>query len=660
MDLQHEVVLSYIEEDNEQNGYFRAFPLLSVSGDVRQEARVSWPDEGALRIIPDRAEHFTFKDRMRGLDSWCILDLTAFDPGASKIRTNKNYHPDRGEINRFIVFSDAVQAVGPAPFFEVLDGKPDAAPELARASITPRFLIREGDTWYGPVSREEPAVPGTASDIDASMFRMEAPDGSAHLILCSDEPARLPIGKSLEILDQSKTFEETIAALSQPLSEKANLISDRRAAERTFAAPDDSARRLTGTPLIRTSVRTSEPTLRNRVQEVVSGRAVTARNAEPPAPPVPFSRDLPTVSNPVKAAESAFAEAWKDTAARPALARFVLSLEGMKPALDAAVGGDRTSVLATAMQHHLENLEIERLRLLIDLDHAKRDFAEFRAKAIAEASQKARRELDALQRERGELAGIVDRLRNEANELLGQARAAGVRVGVSASGKEILQRVEAAFGAEALPYHRERAAVWLALMSRPGAVGFVSPDAEATASFIESHAALLGWPCTTVGTGSPLEGLREATPVLRLSLDADTVCGPEERVLIAVPDAGVLAASDMPIMPVSNTAFRVPEDYGSPLVSAASMQAILSEAPIDPEKARAVLAPVFEAAGLGEEILSRAASFTAVAAGLLEGGPLAASDWAVVLWLIPRLTAENREAVLPLLEEYPRARALAG
>jgi len=318
-------------------------------------------------------------------------------------------------------------------------------------------------------------------------------------------------------------------------------------------------------------------------------------------------------------------------------------------------------VLASAMRHHLENLEVERLRLLIELDHAREDISAFRAKVIDEATQKTRRELDRLRKDRDTLMSTVEGLKAEANTLLVSQKDAGVHIGVSLNGQEILNRVEAAFGAEGLPYHREHAAAWLALMARPGTVGILCHDVEAATRYVEKHAAILGWPCAAVPVSSPVETLPDATPVIRLSLDADTRAGDNERVIVVAPDCKALAGTDMPIMPVSNVRYAAPAEKIGPPVGKGSLEAILAETPISAAEARTVLAPVFTACGLPDAMLEKAAAFASVAAGLLDGGMIAACDWALALWVATRVPeGESRETVLNLLEEYPRTRALIG
>ena len=283
MKLDREIVFSYLEEDNTQRAYFRLVPLLTVSGDAREEAARLWPDHGALRIVPDKNEQGYFKDRMRVLGHFCIMDLTPFPPEANKIRTNKNYRPDREEKNQYILYSDTVKAVPDHTFFEVLDGAAADFAALAEKAVTTAFMIREGDTLFGPVNKTTPALPSPAPEMTAMVYDVACPDGVTRTILCSEpvkaaapaeepapeepkpdeqpvekpvekqpepkqpepapkpaEDAPLPIGKPLEILDKSKDFTETLHSLNQPLSQSAGMARPGRAVRRCRGA----ARRL--------------------------------------------------------------------------------------------------------------------------------------------------------------------------------------------------------------------------------------------------------------------------------------------------------------------------------------------------------------------------------------------------------------------------------
>ena len=148
MDFSDQVVLSYLEEDNIQRAFFRVRPLLRRQGPLMPQQIAEYPDDGYLRIVPDKDEQHTFKERMRSLGSICVLDLRNVPTDANKIRTNKNYMPSRGETNQFIVYSDAVRAVPENEFYEVV------TPENVADASTPFVYTRVGGNINGPVARD--------------------------------------------------------------------------------------------------------------------------------------------------------------------------------------------------------------------------------------------------------------------------------------------------------------------------------------------------------------------------------------------------------------------------------------------------------------------------------------------------------------------------
>ena len=148
MNLDRCLLFSWLEEDNIQKAYFRVRPLLTLEGDVRSEAEALWPNEGCLRIVPDRNEQHTFKVRMRTLGSFCVVDLRGQPADAGKIRTNKNFRPDKGEVNQYILYSDTVYALPEHTFYEIVEGTAEGFAEAVKKAVTPLFYIREGDTLY--------------------------------------------------------------------------------------------------------------------------------------------------------------------------------------------------------------------------------------------------------------------------------------------------------------------------------------------------------------------------------------------------------------------------------------------------------------------------------------------------------------------------------
>jgi len=116
---------------------------------VTAEDAAAFPDDGYLRIVPDKNEQHTFKERMRTICGFCLMDLRFQPADANKIRTNKNYSPSRGETNQYIIYSDAIRALtGDDEIYQVV------AEDQASAAITPSVYLRQGANIQGPFTRE--------------------------------------------------------------------------------------------------------------------------------------------------------------------------------------------------------------------------------------------------------------------------------------------------------------------------------------------------------------------------------------------------------------------------------------------------------------------------------------------------------------------------
>ncbi|MHC1785721.1 MAG: hypothetical protein AB9880_01480 [Christensenellales bacterium] len=148
MDFSGKVFLASIQEDNTQRSLFRVRPLLDAQGPVSQEDLDSIGDEGFMRVVPDKQEQYTFKERMRTLGDMCLIDLRHIDAQSHKVRANKNYAPQKGEINRFVIYSDAIQSVHSLPICEVVSDPKAPVP------VTSCYYLRSGGHIEGPYDRE--------------------------------------------------------------------------------------------------------------------------------------------------------------------------------------------------------------------------------------------------------------------------------------------------------------------------------------------------------------------------------------------------------------------------------------------------------------------------------------------------------------------------
>ena len=183
MSLPGKLCIGILEEDNPLKSYFRFKPLL-VEEDGRYTPYTqlsAYPEEGCIRIVPDKNESYHFKTRMRDIGLFCVVDLRGHPDGNDKIRPNKNYREGASEKNAFIIYSDVVKSPDPDSIFEILSPEsaeaPLAAPRTARvltdgaagalAACSGASVFSAGAAWRPAmrVTNETTAITSTATKI---------------------------------------------------------------------------------------------------------------------------------------------------------------------------------------------------------------------------------------------------------------------------------------------------------------------------------------------------------------------------------------------------------------------------------------------------------------------------------------------------------------
>lgn len=173
-DINGTITLAFVEEDNKQRVIFRVFPLCTREGVLIQKREEEFPDEGSLRIVPDKREQSTFKDRMREINGLCAIHLVNHDGRELiKVRQNRNYAPEQGENNRFAIYSDVICDFTPEGCLEVIAQGQDAS-----AALTKNVVISKDKMLYGPVAAAE------ASGADAASLK---PFGNDSFVLSAVE-----------------------------------------------------------------------------------------------------------------------------------------------------------------------------------------------------------------------------------------------------------------------------------------------------------------------------------------------------------------------------------------------------------------------------------------------------------------------------------------
>lgn len=142
------ITLAYVEEDNRQRVIFRVIPLCTREGSVFHGGTEEFPDEGSLRIVPDKREQSTFKERMREISGLCAIHLLSEGKELMKVRQNRNYAPEQGERNRLAIYSDVICEFTEEGCFEVVEAGADAS-----ASLTARVLLHKDKMLYGPIDK---------------------------------------------------------------------------------------------------------------------------------------------------------------------------------------------------------------------------------------------------------------------------------------------------------------------------------------------------------------------------------------------------------------------------------------------------------------------------------------------------------------------------
>lgn len=184
MDLTGQIVLAFLEEDDTRRVLFRVRPILSAQGIVSTEDLEELGHDGFLRVAPDRQEQHSFKERMRSLGSLCVINLIQAESALGKVRPNKNYAPARGENNRYIIYSDAVQMLPTGLVYEVV---PEERRETA---LTSQYYLRSGGRISGPHCPDGTLacpVSHTLMPDNDRLFLAELPDGTSRMFYWPQE-----------------------------------------------------------------------------------------------------------------------------------------------------------------------------------------------------------------------------------------------------------------------------------------------------------------------------------------------------------------------------------------------------------------------------------------------------------------------------------------
>ncbi|MGI6653465.1 MAG: hypothetical protein ACOX55_05090 [Christensenellales bacterium] len=369
MDLSGKLILAWLEEDNEQRALFRVRPLLTAQGVFTPEALETLPDEGYLRIVPDRKEQGTFKDRMRSLGQLCVIDLRG---NVEKTRPNKNYAPHRGENNRTVVYSDVILRVPEGVVFEVVSDLEDNAP------MTPRFCLRNGGRIQGPMDAGTGAPAGEQAAVAPDshrLFAVQLPDGREKLFFWPDEAApQPPVEEPPQEVQHLPVAEQPI--LLPPVAEE--------------PAPEPRS-----------------PRVHIPLHEVVERkRRLRDESADAPVPP------------PAEALQQALDAMWRAEDTRAQAVRQLAAMPDARALMGRQFSPQMKSAAAAALRQELEGMEADRLRLLLETDRLREDSGKLLQQALDRAGERAHKTIADLEQKQQDVRGRVAAIQAEEQTLL--------------------------------------------------------------------------------------------------------------------------------------------------------------------------------------------------------------------------------------------------
>lgn len=399
MTLPGKLCVGILEEDNPLKSYFRFKPLLVAEegGYLPFDGAEAFPENGCLRIVPDKNESGHFKARMRRIGRYALLDLRAHPGENDKIRPNKNYRVDSAETNAYIVYSDVVVEPPAGMLFEVLDrAAPEDSSHMALTMPlpgTPRVLFRDENGGVAPalwraaamegvegaveLSREEERIlpglggetrlPGFAGEQTCVMLAApgalltraaEATEGAeateAHAPVAARPVEVRPVEAPSPIEAQQIEAPSPVAARPAEAPSPRPERPGRAEAPREREKPRLSAR--AQAMALQTGL---NPRRSRSLQEIIDDRWRRSR-FDQLGHPVPGEATGMPVESPVERAMDALRAAWRIEETRPKLAEAIGELEGMSGAIQKGAAKREDEARA----QRLNELEAQRLRLL--------------------------------------------------------------------------------------------------------------------------------------------------------------------------------------------------------------------------------------------------------------------------------------------------------
>lgn len=442
MPLPGKLCIGILEEDNPLKSYFCFKPLLIEENGlyVPFAEHDAYPEDGCIRIVPDKNESSHFKARMRRIGLFAVVDLREHPNDNDKIRLNKNFHGDDVERNAHIIYSDVVREPAPNMIFSILEIDPQNAENalLPDAPGAQKVVLRTEDglcdsVWTCEIVEGQDCVRLHSDDAPVSASELQQ----------FDLPGFRGNTISFAILPPDKVEYVAESALTRPAKpvQQAEPRREIEAQPAPSCPPEEATEKATSAdkpwitrsefyqPVSADSMSPRQRTLavqsglnprRGRsLIEIIDDKWKRSRLEQLGHSVEELSTQAP-VANPVENVMAALRSLWSLRDQRDAIADAIVGLDGAEIAMDAR----RAAMKESAVNEQLNELEAQRLRMLDEMEELKRNRGELReelkqeirrdeAAAFADAVQKTEK----AQAERERFEAAADRARSAAQSV---------------------------------------------------------------------------------------------------------------------------------------------------------------------------------------------------------------------------------------------------
>ena len=391
---------------------------------------------------------------MRDIGSICCVQLYSEGKELTKIRQNRNYDPNQGECNQYAIYSDVICGFEKEAVLEVFQEDQDHT-----QALTETILLQRGMVLYGPVKRDEKAEWETLKPFGNEKYLLhtvETADGGTRAFywnpeaiitwrqrkkalknnaeikkITNEEPLQpavkkdapasqdeIPIGEKLAILDEQRSSEEHISVLNVPVSDFANRLEDserKRRPEKKLQAASFHATPMKAGPQNGDADRYKEPSMFDVVESQLKEKKSSQK---------PEKCEHRHVSSPIENLRSALREAWQIPCLHQEMIRTISeNRELMQTIVQASPMERQARIAYSAAKAEMDEIEAERIALLVELDKTKANYQHAKEKILAEMTKqkqgyiaKLDAHLSALKAEKESLEKSISSLGDELQE----------------------------------------------------------------------------------------------------------------------------------------------------------------------------------------------------------------------------------------------------